>query len=368
MEHVDFDAPLEGTGQQRDDATKRALGLRLDEVQALTNRLNADFSADAWGYTQLGDISDEIHRATASDQIRSAARGIEQNLLEARLHELEVADLVGPNGLSMPYADASINAHLHNDRVEMNTVAFFRAFGSALDCMAAVLIGAARIPMSLRLADMGRLAQFNPSAPGRLAPEDVPDEQQEAWTGISRLLDELRRRHPAGWYVWGLEMRNAMLHRGRGLNTFLPRPITRGLAVITDTPLPALIRYDYYLRKRPWLPDLVQLARADGARDVWVNEPVQATLRGLFERLGDMVAELAAWALEQWVREAEAPTFVTPIAAWQLGREPDTAFAGFSAGAATGAFDAAVVSPNEVEFFKLAEKLRLRVAREAEQD
>jgi hypothetical protein len=80
------------------------LGLRLDEVRALTNRLNADFSADAWEYAQLGDIPDEVQRTTASDQIHSAARGIEQNLVEARLNELDVAGLVGPNGLSMPYA------------------------------------------------------------------------------------------------------------------------------------------------------------------------------------------------------------------------------------------------------------------------
>jgi hypothetical protein len=35
---------------------------------------------------------------------------------------------------------------------------FFRAFGSTLDCLAAVLIGAVRAPMSLRFAGMGRAA------------------------------------------------------------------------------------------------------------------------------------------------------------------------------------------------------------------
>ena len=45
----------------------------------------------------------------------------------------------------------------------------FRAFASALDCLAAVLIGAARIPMSLRFADLGGLARFNPAATGNLA-------------------------------------------------------------------------------------------------------------------------------------------------------------------------------------------------------
>jgi hypothetical protein len=121
----------------------------------------------------LADIEDEIQRATVSDQIRSAAHGIEENLLEARLHELDVAALVGPHGLPMPYENASINDHLRNDRLEMNTVGFFRAFGSTLDCLAAVLIGVVRIPMSLRFADMAALARFDPTASGRLVPSDL---------------------------------------------------------------------------------------------------------------------------------------------------------------------------------------------------
>ncbi len=367
MEDVDFDAPLPGDAGERDEAKKRALGLRLDEAKALTAALDADLSAEAWGYAQLADIGEEVQRTTVSDQIRSAAHGIEENLVEARLHELDVSGLVGPHGLRMPYENASVNDHLRNDRLEMNSVGFFRAFGSTLDCLAAVLIGVVRIPMSLRFADMGALARFDPAATGRLVPDDVSGEQRDAWAELVNLLDDLRRREPAGWYVWGLEVRNAMLHRGRGVRAFLPRPRTTRLQVVTDTPLPALLRFDYYLRKRPWLPDLVQLARAESAGDVWLHEPVQDTLRGLFERLGDMVAELATWALTQWANQAETPTYSAPTAAWQLGREPETDFVGFGERRAGAEFDAIMVGPGGVEPLRLAEQLRLRLTREREQ-
>jgi hypothetical protein len=109
---------------ERDNAVKQALGLRLDEARALTTALDADLSADSWGYAQLGDVADEIQRATVSDQIRSAAHGIEENLVEARLHELDVSGLVGPHGVPMAYANASVNDPLRNDRLEMNTVGF----------------------------------------------------------------------------------------------------------------------------------------------------------------------------------------------------------------------------------------------------
>jgi hypothetical protein len=138
------------------------------------------------------------------------------------------------------------------------------------------------------------------------------------------------------------------------------------LQVVTDTPL-ALLRFDYYLRKRPWLPDVVQLSRAESAGEVWLHEPVQDTLRGLFERLGDMVAELATWALTQWTSQAGAPTYSAPTAAWQLGREPETEFAGFEDRRAGADFDSLLIGPGGVEHVRLAERLRLRFAEEREQ-
>jgi hypothetical protein len=103
----------------------------------------------------------------------------------------------------------------------------------------------------------------------------------------------------------------------------------------------------------------VQLARAESAGDVWLHEPVQDTLRGLFEHLSGMVAELTAWALTQWARQAEAPTYSAPTAAWQLGRGPETEFAGFGERRAAAEFDAIMVGPGAVEPMRLAEQLRL---------
>jgi hypothetical protein len=69
--------------------------------KALAARLHDDFDADQWGYGQLADLEDEIQRAVVSDQIRGAVDGACDNLIEARLHELDLREVVGPNGLAM---------------------------------------------------------------------------------------------------------------------------------------------------------------------------------------------------------------------------------------------------------------------------
>src|SRR4051812_24683187 len=98
---IDYDAPLEGNALEREEAKNRALGVRVDNANTLAGRLQADISAEAWGYRQLDDLDDERQRATVSDQIHNAAQGLAENLVEARLHERDVRELVGPNGMPM---------------------------------------------------------------------------------------------------------------------------------------------------------------------------------------------------------------------------------------------------------------------------
>jgi hypothetical protein len=162
-------------------------------------------------------------------------------------------------------------------------------------------------------------------------------------------------------------MRNALLHRGRGARGLLQRRMSGRLAVVSETPLAALARFDYFLRKRPWLPDLAQLARADGASDVWLHEPVQETLGGLFARVRELAAELAAWALARWMEQGENRTFVSPFRAWRLGSEPDTAFSGFSEQRPAAEFDRLMVGTGTAEFMRLAEQLRVRLLEEQDQ-
>jgi hypothetical protein len=105
------------------------------------------------------------------------------------------------------------------------------------------------------------------------------------------------------------------------------------------------------------LARLRRLARADTAGDVWLHEPVQDTLRGLFEGLSEMVAELAAWALVKWDEQGGNRTFVAPVRAWQLGPEPDTEFSGFSEQRPAAEFDSLMVGTGLVEHMRLAEQL-----------
>lgn len=79
-------------------------------------------------------------------------------------------------------------------------------------------------------------------------------------------------------------------------------------------------RFDCFLAKRLWLPGLVQMATADGAHDMWLGEPAQDTLRGLFERLNAMVERLAPerWNAGTLAGTGRLRTLVAPERAWRL--------------------------------------------------
>jgi hypothetical protein len=72
------------------------------------------------------------------------------------------------------------------------------------------------------MADFGRLLEFDAANPGRRAP-DIPNEQRALWRELNQTISASGTKKAPGWLEWGIEMRHAVLHRGRGLNTYLPR-------------------------------------------------------------------------------------------------------------------------------------------------
>ena len=336
-------------------------------LDALVARLETDLRVEWWGYEQLADLAEEPQRAIVSDQILVTARAVAVNLREAADHRANVVALVGPNGRTMPDPDQPDEYQKLYD-LDRELVGFFRAAGSLLDCLAAVAIGVLRLPFSIQRAEAGDL--------GRLVTQAQHAEEPFAavWTRASEAVERVRTGSPDGWLEWTIEMRNAVIHRARQLQIWLPRatrqPGQPQFIVRTNQPMRRLVRYAPHLRHRPWLPDLLALASAQGAEDNWLFEPATVTLAGTLGRLHELVEGLAAALLEVWDDAAAGRVqLAAPADRWATGPTSPAwrvaaaeSFLGFEWDTTAVPLDSIVMSPQDARRVQIAERLRQRAA------
>src|SRR4051794_8721425 len=93
---------------ERGHELDRRLGTVTPSLAQLEDVLYADYTTDGWGFDRLAGLADEEQRAIASDLILSAAEGVQVNLREMALCDIDVHELVGPNGRFMPGPDTTV--------------------------------------------------------------------------------------------------------------------------------------------------------------------------------------------------------------------------------------------------------------------
>lgn len=194
------------------------MGFNLEQLRQLGDTIVADLDQELGGigwWSAYKDV-DQQSRVLISDYLVACARAIAENLIEAKAHRLELDHAIDDfrkwleRGVSAkgvrippphgPYEDLS------NYRVSAHLVGVFRAFGSALDCLAACIVGVGGIPtgivrtdLSTTKQELGKIASTSP----RLAEFESALRGFEADSG------------PDGWLGWLIAMRNMLVHRGR---------------------------------------------------------------------------------------------------------------------------------------------------------
>lgn len=319
--------------------------VRIANVRALADRLNSDFRAADGGFAAYSALPLE-HRAVVSDQIVGAPQAVPSNLIEARLHEKDMNELLSGG---LPFGEVTLKSHERSTRVDMAIVGFFRGVGSALDCLAAAAIGVLRLPCSIRRATFPQLRGFGTA------------KTYPVWAELTNLVDHYANDPAEGWLDWTLEMRHALMHRPRLLTLLLPRdtPPLRVLLpkAVAKVVLQDRLRFDPYFRRTPWLPDMQHLAsgRAGGLSDAVLGEIATQTARGVFESVNQLTEELAGWLLEKW---ADAGVQGIPLPdAWALEADPELDFRGFAPMPFPEGLAAAVISPYDQERIALAAQL-----------
>lgn len=353
---TDWDAPLNADGPSRSAALRSALGLTATELPSFIGELHAGISSAVWGFPQLAGIPDVEQRALVSDQLLSAADGMLDALVDGAISVLDVDVHTGPTGLPYPDAEDSLNNMLRYEWLRRAVSDLFDAVGTTLDCMAAVLVVVTRAPLSVQRADFAQLSNLDPEKAHAAAfAEPVPEVQHDLWADLLAELRAAATDGPPDWLGWSLEMRNALTHRGRVTNVYLPRSISRRLAVPPTSQPQRLYRYDLHLRRRPWLPALEGMLAGPGLPDSWLDEPAGRTAEGVRDALLKFVERMMRWAAELWGADLQQ-RLVAPIRRWGLPAPPSIAFAGARPGGTTP-ISGAIGGINE-EHVRLAERVR----------
>jgi|HubBroStandDraft_6_1064221.scaffolds.fasta_scaffold79768_2 hypothetical protein len=337
------------------------LAISSGYLKELIEQLESDFSAADGGYRQLHALVDPIQRAVVSDQICMSASAVRSNLVEARLHEQRLSQIVGDSGVPFPAEETYGEDLRRNAERDMEIIGCTRAMGSALDCLGAVAVGIMRMPRAITQASFLDIERV---ATGKVVAAATTD-QQRAWKGLHELCKAHREKPPDGWSEWLMDMRNLNVHRARQTHIQLQRIRDKHqpqAVVVTSEPeemLKMTARFDLHLRRRPNLPDMLDFISSPSTTDLWIDEPATTTLAGMFIAVNELVEE-AAQLLASWWRYARKwpDVFPPPAAKWALQSPPWPSFGGVAPRATPFPIGKSHVGPLQHERLALAEKLR----------
>ena len=232
-----------------------ALGVLIPDAITLHEELIGDLDPDKLGVGWWAPHPDEARRMLISDHLLQCALSIQINLVEAKLHFLELEDAwrqrsdlfsdsvdmrSGKIFLRRPPV-VSPRDELPLKLSALHTAGFFRALGGTLDCLGATIIGVSALPVAILTSDLKRARQAFPS--------DPCTEGAALQLNLSKTLERaIGSFGPPGWLEWATDFRNMLVHRGRraDIGEFLPEPSpildSRGRTIIRTRTIQRLPR------------------------------------------------------------------------------------------------------------------------------
>lgn len=315
-----------------------ALGVRVPSAHTLALCILDDLDEGSFGVGWWVGRVPTKRRILISDQLHLATATIETNLVEARLHLLEALDLFDQSsrqtqsqitvGLTGAKHDLkrqeNAASHLPHELARVHMAGFFRAVGSALDCLGSSIIGVLALPTNLLRGDLND-AQRKLAKIGGTAHDGA-----KLQADFSRFLSELvKNSGPDGWLKWALDYRNMLVHRGRHLSPWMQRPT--GIALwVGATTRKVLVDSILLLSREPGRGEVDALR---GARFGYVlTEEAQTTMEGIYESISALIEKCCSRLIEVWKeRRARPELLIQPDAQWPDTDLPEAgAFAGYA--------------------------------------
>lgn len=322
--------------QPRDEQDRRfhsAIGADVPSASTLVKEIFGDLSTQIFGVSWWQSVSEQ-ERILISDYLYQCAEGIETNLVEAKLHFLEwlhikdqqdakIADVIKrtPHGtLTQKYPPSNAPIDDLPNRLEgLHICGFFRAIGSALDCLGGAIIGVLGLNFTLRYNDIANTRK----ALERIKNPQTPGEDLQAACKVF-LESRIMSSGPEDWLVWIDQYRNMFVHRGRRItfNEFVPREV---LLFDANEQIIPRVRSKMHLAKYPDKSDAEAFIRMD----VSLNEDAETTLTGVFKSTRDLLEAVCERLVSIWRERRNNPSLIEqPATQWKLNMKPCN-FAGY---------------------------------------
>lgn len=339
------------------------LGVGTPSIDGLAAAVLADLSPELFGVGWWAPGLDARRRILAGDHLYVCLSSIGTNLVEAKLHLLEALDVwqqeaqrlstsirVGPD--NRPRLDQAVQApidHLPSTMERLHVAGVARAVASALDCLAAGIVGVAGLPIPIYSVGFKQVLKFTvkpqePDHPGGRAQNDL----------LARLKVHMGEAGPDGWLTWVLEYRNMLVHKGRQIQPSVLKPTGTRLhtpgpdQVLGVTPFPLL-------PKEPGLSEIDAL-RVAAKRQVYLTEHASVTLDGVLSSTVGFIELVGADLLQLWkTRRAQPGLISQPAKQWPADSgEVESKFAGYREGQVEVAPDTVVGPPTLAPRLKAA--------------
>ena len=231
---------------------------------------------------------------------------------------------------------------------DIHRVGFFRAIGSALDCLGAAVVGVAGLPVALLTTGLSQSRRwFRQNGP---TGQSIGDQALRAF-GLF-LENEIADVGPEAWLDWTLDMRHMLVHRARRLQIGYTTPRATGICDAQGVPL-LLTSAELHLPKSPALSDMEVLAAP--AFDLVLSEPAATTIAGIWDSALSLAERVGRGLSAFWLLRRAQPNLIqqpdrqwpTPMAA------PASTFRGYRPGP-TPQMDSMISNPEAVRRLQVA--------------
>lgn len=341
-----FQKPYENSSVESfDNRFYSAIGADIPSAEKLANEILNDLDTNTFGINWWTNLPVQ-ERILIGDYLYQCATSIETNIVEAKLHLLEWID---SNEKNSEYTSALLTnktfpqspiEELYRKLEELHVCGFFRAIGSSLDCVGALIIGILALPLrkqkSLRKSDikMAEEALSDISDSGGMKTElqlEFRDFFSQAKLSVG----------PTDWLEWSDQNRNMYVHRGRRI---IQSTVTPRKPILYDARGQEILRFKstMHLAKYPDRSDAEAFIK--GA-DVNLSENAEDTLKGVFKSCRNLIEILTEKLLSIWqVRRNDPSILEQPEKHWD-SKIKSCNFNGYDKNILNKKKDVAFVSP-----------------------
>jgi hypothetical protein len=325
----------------------KAINAEVPSSGILAEEIANDLDIQTLGIAWWNHLPFEA-RVLIGDYLYQCTSDIETNLLEAKLHLMELVHLRELQSKEIEDSITLVNGipvfhrgknscpseDLPSKLASMHLAGFFRAIGSSLDCIGAAIVGVLGLSKNLRRANIGTAenALRDLIAKGTATPLEM---------GFHKFYDsEKHSAGPVDWLEWTTQYRNALVHRGRLVTQNEIAPAGR-LLNVQEGQLKIKAKLVTHATK---FPDRSEAESWIRSKYMSLGEDIDSTLHGVFASCQQFEEAICEQLVTIWQTRRQNPGLILqPVAQWNTTAKGNV-FPGYKA-APSPDFDEVTSSP-----------------------